>query len=95
MLREQIESASPDLLKAMVKPFADALMSAEADAMCGARYGERSPKRVNSRNGHRARDVNGKRILISCRQLKMDHLPVHDSSVLAAGTRPRSRFLSR
>jgi putative transposase len=54
--REQIESASPDLLRAMVKTFADALMSAEADAVCGAAYGERSDERVNSRNGYRARE---------------------------------------
>jgi len=32
-----------------------ALMSAEADAICGARYGERSPERVKSRNGYRPR----------------------------------------
>jgi putative transposase len=56
LLREQLESASPDLLRAMVKTFADALMSAEADAACGAGYGERSEHRVNSRNGYRARE---------------------------------------
>jgi putative transposase len=50
-LREHVESASPDLLRAMVKTFAEALMSAEADALCGAGYGERSDERVNSRNG--------------------------------------------
>jgi len=38
-LREQLESASPDLLRDMVQIFADALMSAEADAICGAPYG--------------------------------------------------------
>ena len=31
-------------------------MSAEADAVCGAGYGERSPERVNRRNGYRERD---------------------------------------
>ena len=56
LLREQLESASPDLLRAMIKTFADALMSAEADAVCGAGYGERSPERVNSRNGYRSRE---------------------------------------
>jgi transposase-like protein len=56
LLREQLESASPDMLRAMVKTFADALMSAEADAVCGAGYGERSPERVNSRNGYRGRE---------------------------------------
>jgi putative transposase len=55
-LREQVESASPDLLRAMVKTFADALMSAEADAVCGAPYGQRSEERVNSRNGYRPRE---------------------------------------
>jgi transposase-like protein len=55
-LREQVDSASPDLLREMVKAFADALMSAEADAVCGAPYGQRSDERVNSRNGYRSRE---------------------------------------
>jgi transposase-like protein len=55
-LRKQLEQASPDLLRAMVQDFAEALMSAEADALCGASYGERSPERVNRRNGYRERD---------------------------------------
>jgi putative transposase len=55
-LRKQLEEAHPDLLRAMVKDFAEALMSAEADAVCGAGYGERSPERVNRRNGYRERD---------------------------------------
>jgi putative transposase len=55
-LRKQLELASPDLLRAMVKEFAEALMGADADAVCGAGYGERSPERVNRRNGYRERD---------------------------------------
>jgi putative transposase len=55
-LRKQLEGASPDLLRAMVKEMAEALMSADADAVCGAGYGERSPERVNRRNGYRERD---------------------------------------
>src|SRR3954470_24426013 len=55
-LRKQLEEASPDLLRAMVQEFAEALMGAEADALCGAGYGERSPERVNRRNGYRERD---------------------------------------
>src|SRR4051812_47160659 len=55
-LRKQLEETSPDLLRAMVKDFAEALMSADADAACGAGYGERSPERVNRRNGYRDRD---------------------------------------
>ena len=54
-LRKQLQEASPDLLRAMVQDFAEALMGAEADALCGAPYGERSPERVNIRNGYRER----------------------------------------
>jgi putative transposase len=55
-LDDQLATASPDLLRNMVKTFADAVMSAEADQLCGADYGTRSPERVNSRNGYRSRD---------------------------------------
>src|SRR3954462_13279122 len=55
-LRKQLEQASPDLLRVIVKDFAEALMSAEVDALCGAAYGERSLERVNRRNGYRGRD---------------------------------------
>ena len=51
----QLAAAEPDMLRAMVKSFAEALMSAEADAICGAEYGQSSAERVNSRNGYRAR----------------------------------------
>ena len=54
-LRKQLDAASPDLLRAMVQDFAEALMSAEADEVCGAPYGERSQARVNIRNGYRER----------------------------------------
>ena len=55
-LREQAACADPDVLRAMVKTFADALMSAEVDGICGALYGQRSDERVNSRNGYRMRE---------------------------------------
>ena len=55
-LHEHLDQASPDLLRSMVRSFAQALMSAEADAVCGAAYGEHSGERVNSRNGYRHRE---------------------------------------
>ncbi len=54
-LSKHLASASPDLLREMVTTFAETLMGAEADAVCGAAYGERSDERVNSRNGYRDR----------------------------------------
>jgi putative transposase len=53
---EQIGACEPDLLRQMVKTMAEALMSADADAICGAEYGQRSGERVNRRNGYRERD---------------------------------------
>src|SRR6516164_771919 len=50
-----LEQASPDLLRAMVETFAEALMGAEADALCGAPSGQPSEERVNYRNGYRDR----------------------------------------
>ena len=47
--------AGPDLLRAMVQAFAEALMGADADAICGAPYGQPSADRVNYRNGYRQR----------------------------------------
>jgi putative transposase len=52
---ENLEQASPDLLRAMLQTFAEALMGAEADAVCGAPYGQVSEDRVNYRNGYRPR----------------------------------------
>ncbi|MGH3834064.1 MAG: IS256 family transposase [Pseudonocardiaceae bacterium] len=55
-LHEQLACASPDLLRSMLTTFINTLMSAEADAACGAGYGETSPDRVNTRNGYRHRE---------------------------------------
>ena len=56
-LRNHMESpdADSDLLAAMLKDFAEALMSAEASAQCQAAYNERTDERTNSRNGYRTR----------------------------------------
>lgn len=56
LLADQLATASPDLLRGLLSTFIHALMGAEADALCGAGYGERSEQRWNSRNGYRHRD---------------------------------------
>jgi len=48
---ETLASASPDVLREMIKGFAQRMMDAEVEVICGAGYGEVSPDRVNSRNG--------------------------------------------
>src|SRR3954451_24205657 len=56
MLEQHLQGASPDLLREMIATFANAMMSAQADQVCGADYGQRSAERVNQRNGYRARE---------------------------------------
>lgn len=53
---QTLASAGPDMLREMIRAFAQKMMDAEVEAACGAGYGEVSPNRVNSRNGYRPRE---------------------------------------
>jgi transposase-like protein len=53
---ETLASASPDLLREMIKGFAQRMMDADVEVRCNAGYGEVTPERVNSRNGYRLRE---------------------------------------
>jgi putative transposase len=56
-LRTLLEkSADADLLREMVGFAAQRLMELEVESLTGAAHGERSPERVNHRNGYRDRD---------------------------------------
>jgi putative transposase len=55
-LEDVLASASPGLLREMIKGLAQRMMDAEVEALCGAGYGEVSADRVNSRNGYRRRE---------------------------------------
>jgi len=55
-LSQHLAEADPDLVRSMLAAFAEQLMAADASAACNAGYGERTPARVNSRNGYRARE---------------------------------------
>ena len=52
-LHERLAQASPDLLRQMLTTFINTLMSAEADAVCGAEYGARSAERTKRSGGLR------------------------------------------
>ena len=56
LLEEQLAQASPDLLRELLGTFINTLLSAEADAVCGAEYGTTTPERTDRRNGYRHRD---------------------------------------
>ena len=53
---ETLASASPDVLRAMIREFAQRMMDADVEVACNAGYGEVTPDRVNSRNGYRRRE---------------------------------------
>lgn len=55
-MRKGLAEHGTDLLQEMVAMFAQLLMSADVDSICGAEYGSRSEERVNRRNGYRQRD---------------------------------------
>ena len=55
VMTEHLETADPDLLRELLRVFVQALMSADADAECGAAYGTGSSERTNTRNGYRSR----------------------------------------
>jgi hypothetical protein len=52
-----LSDASPDLMRHLLGTVINALLSADADAVCGAEYGVASPDRVNHRNGYRHREL--------------------------------------
>jgi transposase-like protein len=54
-LRKQLDGDENDLVREMVREFAQRLMAAEVDSLTGAGWGEVSPERVNHRNGYRPR----------------------------------------
>lgn len=54
-LSNTLEATQADVLKELLLGVLDALMSDEADELCGASYGERSAERTNRRNGYRRR----------------------------------------
>jgi len=53
---QTLASASPDMLREMIRGFAQRMMDAEVEVRCNAGYGEVTPDRVNSRNGYRHRE---------------------------------------
>ena len=57
LLGQALSDASPDLMRHLLGTVINSLLSADADAVCGAEYGMPSPDRVNSRNGYRHREL--------------------------------------
>ena len=57
VLAEALTDSSPDLMRSLLQTMINALLSADADAVVGAEWGQPSPDRVTQRNGYRHRDL--------------------------------------
>jgi transposase-like protein len=57
LLGQALGDASPDLMRHLLATVINALLSADADAVCGAEWGRPSPDRVAQRNGYRHRGL--------------------------------------
>lgn len=53
LLREALGQASADLMRHLLQTVINALLCADADAVCGAEYGQVSQSRTAQRNGYR------------------------------------------
>jgi len=53
---ETLASASPDMLREMIREFAQRMMDADVEVACNAGYGAVTADRVNCRNGYRRRE---------------------------------------
>ena len=57
VLDQALGQASPDLMRSLLQTMVNALLSADADAVCGAEYGQAGPEHRTQRNGYRHRDL--------------------------------------
>ena len=57
MLGQALSQASPDLMRSLLQHVIHALLSAEADTVCGAQWGQQDPQRQARRNGYRYRPL--------------------------------------
>ena len=55
MLGQALSQASPDLMRSLLQHVIHALLSADADTVCGAQWGQQDPQRQAQRNGYRYR----------------------------------------
>jgi len=57
LLTDALSESSPDLMRSLLQTVINALLSADADSVVGAEWGQRSPDRAAQRNGYRHRPL--------------------------------------
>ena len=57
LLGQALSQVSPDLMRSLLQHVINAFLSADADAACGAQWGQQDPQRQARRNGYRYRPL--------------------------------------
>jgi len=57
LLGQALSQVSPDLMCSLLQHVINVLLSADADAVCGAPWGQQDPQRQGRRNGYRYRPL--------------------------------------
>ena len=57
LLGQALSQASPDLMRSLLQHVIHALLSADADTVCAAQWGQQDPQRQARRNGYRYRPL--------------------------------------
>lgn len=75
VLAERLTSTHPDVVARFLATFIHTPMGAEADALCGSGYDERSDQRTNSPNGYRQRRFDTRAVLLELAIPKLRQAP--------------------
>ena len=57
LLGQALSQASPDLMRSLLQHVINALLSGDADTVCGTQWGQQDPQRQGRRNGYRHRSL--------------------------------------
>ena len=83
LLGQALSQVSPDLMCSLLQHVINVLLSADADAVCGAPWGQQDPQRHARRNGYRYRPLDTRvgTIYVAIRKLRSG---IYFPSVVAA-----------
>ena len=75
--------ADADLLREMIRHFAQRMMEMDVESLCAAAYGERSLERINNRNGYRERQLQRRYLPLEGLLPLADNQPARRSAVVS------------
>ena len=90
LLGEALSQASPDLMRSLLQHVINALLSADADTVCGAQWGQQDPQRQAQRNGYRHRPLDTRVGTIDVAIPSCAQEPIFQSGCFNAANAPKA-----